>query len=218
MNPANSAPSLLITGLGLDDQARALDAAEARYQTEIAALTRPDGKPLYSQAESAERRAAAQTALAATIDASHAAAAGARTALDVASASASADPAWSLAVTDLTRIQALEQRARQDAATLPIPDLVKRIRAAANSKDVQIVLAWTGAARALQQRADTTDAEQQKSLTAAMFALADAAGTFAPAPDPRAAEVEQKISALITRAAQVERSTAGAPVRTVTPF
>ena len=47
MNPASSAPSLLITGLGLDDQARALDAAEARYQTEIAALTRPDGKPLY---------------------------------------------------------------------------------------------------------------------------------------------------------------------------
>ena len=217
-HPTTNTPSLLVAGLELDEAARNIEAAAARHQAEIAALSRPDGQPLYGPTEDAERRAAIDAALAAVIDASHAGADAARQALATAQAAGAGDPIWLFGPAELQRLDTLSARAQADARRLPIQRLIERMRAAGATGDPITITAWGDAIEQIEARLKTTDIQHQQQLTTAMLDLADAANALLPKPDPRAGQVEQKIAGLVTRTAQIERAATAAAPKLVTPF
>jgi hypothetical protein len=114
----------------LEQQAAAIDAAQATLDAGRKALLRADGTRVYSDAEHVEREAQLYTEYRRALAAASKAANEAIAAAEATLSEGPDDPLHSLTPAELDRANALREFVREDAATLPLRELVDRVEAA----------------------------------------------------------------------------------------
>ena len=114
----------------LDEARQAVDSAAERYVSDRASLYRADGERRFSEAEHAEREAAALAPLHQARDRALAAVEAEMQTLRRFEEAQHEDPSRLLTAGELAEANARSQFVREDAASLPIPALCRQLRAA----------------------------------------------------------------------------------------